>query len=175
MTLNVPALRTVAVTAALAAALVGCSSSGGKSGSAATANSGGGTFGGTAAATASAGAAGTATSGSPFCSTLSDYATRFKAVTSENDLSTVKKELPSLVAGGQKATSGAPAEIKSDVTALVSDIAAINDWIQHKATQKELTGNDVPPVVAKPFADLEQRLSTLQAWYGKNCKGTLGG
>ncbi len=178
MELKLVHARTVAVTAAMVTALAGCGSSvgtpaqkpftattGGAVSTAASPPSTGPSTGG--ATTASA-------TGDAFCTPLGDYARKFKSISLSGKLDAVKKELPPLIDSGKSAAGGAPAEIKGDVTALVADISALNDWIQTKATQKALDSSSVPPEVAKPFADLSKRLPKLQTWFKAHCKGTFG-
>lgn len=172
---NLVPLRGVAVTAVLVTALAGCGSSGGgKSGPTSSAATSGATGASSPAATSGGTATGAASADAAFCTTLGDYARKFKALSFDSDLAGIKKELPPLVDSGKSAAASAPAEIKSDVQALVGDIAALNQWIQTKATSKQLNGSSVPAEVAKPFGDLQQRLPKLQSWYSKNCKGTFG-
>lgn len=171
VSVKVREVRCLAVAGVTAVMLAGCGSSGGSAGKSPDSASGGATV----SAAGAAGSSGGVTSSAAFCTPLGDYARKFKNLSlGSSDLSAVKKQLPPLVDSGKQAANGAPSEIKGDVTALVGDISAINTWVQTKATEKDLSGENVPAGVAKPFTDLEKRLPTLASWYAKNCKGTFG-
>ncbi len=132
--------------------------------------------------TAAAGSS-TAASGSPsptaapvssFCAELGDYGRQFKSAVGDEPLADLKVSLAAVVDKGKKVLPQAPPTVRDDLTGLMSDLSQFNDFVQNKATQKDLDGGAPPPELAQPLADLSVKGAALKTWYKQNCNGDFG-
>ena len=132
--------------------------------------------------TATAGPA-SAASGSPtattapvnsFCAELGDYGRQFKSAVADGQLASLKGSLAAVVDKGKKVLPQAPPTVRDDLTGLTSDLSQFNNFVQTKATQKDLDGGAPPPELAQPLADLSVRGTAVKTWYKQNCNGDFG-
>ncbi len=106
-----------------------------------------------------------------FCTSLSNFLKEVQASGSATDLATAKKEFPTLVSDAQALTSP-PKPAKGDVTSASSDLTAMNNWLQTKATPAEYGGSSAPAAIATQSRDFAIRLSHLSNYGKQNCPGS---
>ncbi len=94
--------------------------------------------------------------------------TDLRTANSDTSLSDARRDFAQVVADS-KAMTNPPAAIRSDVGALVSDIGQVNTWLDTKATEAELSGENVPSAVAGPFNDLTAKGKAVVSWTTANC------
>jgi hypothetical protein len=121
---------------------------------------------------ATASSASTNTSGGHV--TSADFCNSFKRAVLEfggnlGRVAAARRSLPRAVAALRASVAQAPASIRPDVEASVRDWAAINTYMQTKATQHDLDSDAAPAAVAGPLADWGQRTKRLRPWLQAHC------
>lgn len=88
-----------------------------------------------------------------------------------SSLSDVRRDFADLVEDS-KAITSPPAAIRSDIKSVVSDFKQIDSWVRTQATKAELSDNNIPFEVARPFNDLKVKLKALKSWAASNCRSS---
>jgi hypothetical protein len=94
---------------------------------------------------------------------------------SSNQLAEVRIRFPRAVAALRDTAPDAPEALRSDVDASATDWAAINVFIQTRATQRDIDSASSPAPISEPLADWRGRLRVLAPWLQSHCPGDLGG
>jgi hypothetical protein len=105
------------------------------------------------------------------CRDLSDLHNLFAQVGLDTTLAAVKLDFGNLVATATKNFSAQPPlAVAAPVDRLVGDLTSIYQWVQTKATQKDLADNTLPPAVKARFDDIGAQYKKIDSWSAKNCR-----
>lgn len=110
----------------------------------------------------------TAAASGSFCKALVGTLTALQAATSQSKLASVKRDFPRALAEAEH-LKGAPSSLASDIPGLVSDLKAVNSWLQTRATQADLSSSTIPSAIAKPLKDLQVRGAAILGYAQKSC------
>lgn len=125
------------------------------------------------AATASSIATGSHVATADFCNSVKQAVLEFGG--NLGRVADARRSLPRAVAALRASVAQAPASIRPDITASVRDWAAINTYMQTKATQYDLDSDTAPAAVAGPLADWGQRTKRLRPWLQAHCGHSVTG
>jgi hypothetical protein len=111
----------------------------------------------------------TATGDVAACSAIDKMESGSKQIESPSSLSQARKDFGLLVDYVSDIASAAPASLKPTAETALSEVRAVDEWADTKATDQEIAGNKVPAAIAKPLADYARQGQLISEWQEAHC------